>query len=162
MTDRALVTCLWFDTQAEQAATFYTGIFKDSKLGAIHRYGAEGPGPEGGAMLVEFELNGQKFTGLNGGPQDFHFNEAVSFCVTCADQDEVDYYWDGLLAGGGEPSVCGWLKDRFGVRWQVVPAVFYAMVRDEDQARKARVTAAMLSMVKFDIAALEKAYAEGS
>ena len=159
MTGRPFVTCLWFDTQAEEAAAYYTGIFKDARLGTVHRYTSAGPGPEGEVMLVEFELNGQKFTGLNGGPQPFGFNEAVSFCVTCADQAEVDYYWEALLDGGGEPSVCGWLKDRYGVRWQIVPAVFYAMVRDEDQARKARVTKAMLSMVKFDIPALEAAYA---
>ena len=159
MSSQPFVTCLWFDTEAEEAANFYTGIFKDSRLGTIHRYTEAGPGPEGTVLLAEFELNGQKFTALNGGPQPFGFNEAVSFCVTCADQAEVDYYWDALLDGGGEPSVCGWLKDRYGVRWQVVPTVFYTMVRDEDQARKARVTKAMLSMVKFDIAALEAAYA---
>ena len=115
---------LWFDDQAEGAARFYTGIFKDAALGDIHRYTEAGPGKAGTVMLVEFELNGQRFTGLNGGPQPFGFNEAVSFCVTCADQAEVDYYWDALLEGGGEPSVCGWLKDRYGVRWQVVPEVF--------------------------------------
>jgi predicted 3-demethylubiquinone-9 3-methyltransferase (glyoxalase superfamily) len=159
MTSQPLTTCLWFDNQAEEAARFYTSIFKDSALGEIHRYTEAGPGEPGSVMLVEFELNGQKFTGLNGGAQDFGFNEAVSFCVTCADQADVDYYWDALTADGGEGVACGWLKDKYGVRWQVVPDVFYTMVRDEDQARKARVTAAMLSMVKFDIAALEKAYA---
>jgi predicted 3-demethylubiquinone-9 3-methyltransferase (glyoxalase superfamily) len=157
MTDRALVTCLWFDTQAEQAATFYTGIFKDSKLGAIHRYGAEGPGPEGGAMLVEFELNGQKFSALNGGPQ-FTFNESVSFVVTCADQAEVDYYWD-RLSDGGQENVCGWTKDRYGLSWQVVPAVFFEMVGDPDPEKVGRVMKAMFTMTKFDIAGLEKAYA---
>jgi len=157
MTDRALVTCLWFDTQAEQAATFYTGIFKDSKLGAIHRYGAEGPGPEGGAMLVEFELNGQKFSALNGGPQ-FTFNESVSFVVTCADQAEVDYYWD-RLSDGGQENVCGWTKDRYGLSWQVVPAVFFEMVSDRDPEKVGRVMKAMFTMTKFDIAGLEKAYA---
>jgi predicted 3-demethylubiquinone-9 3-methyltransferase (glyoxalase superfamily) len=157
MTDRALVTCLWFDTQAEQAATFYTGIFKDSKLGAIHRYGAEGPGPEGGAMLVEFELNGQKFSALNGGPQ-FTFNESVSFVVTCADQAEVDYYWD-RLSDGGQENVCGWTKDRYGLSWQVVPAVFFEMVSDPDPEKVGRVMKAMFTMTKFDIAGLEKAYA---
>jgi predicted 3-demethylubiquinone-9 3-methyltransferase (glyoxalase superfamily) len=157
VTDRALVTCLWFDTQAEQAATFYTGIFKDSKLGAIHRYGAEGPGPEGGAMLVEFELNGQKFSALNGGPQ-FTFNESVSFVVTCADQAEVDYYWD-RLSDGGQENVCGWTKDRYGLSWQVVPAVFFEMVSDPDPEKVGRVMKAMFTMTKFDIAGLEKAYA---
>ena len=162
MTSEPLTTCLWFDDQAEEAARFYTGVFKDSVLGDMHRYTEAGPGKAGTVMLAEFELNGQKFTGLNGGKQPFGFNEAVSFCVTCADQAEVDYYWDSLLSGGGEPSVCGWLKDRYGVRWQVVPQLFYTMVRDGDQARKARVTAAMLAMTKFDIAALEAAYAAAS
>ena len=159
MTSQPLTTCLWFDDQAEDAARFYTGVFKDARMGEIHRYTEAGPGPAGTVMLVEFELNGQRFTGLNGGKQSFGFNEAVSFCVTCADQAEVDYYWEALLDGGGEPSVCGWLKDRYGVSGQVVPELFTTMVRDTDQARKARVTAAMLSMVKFDIAGLERAYA---
>ena len=162
MTSEPLTTCLWFDDQAEEAARFYTGVFKDSVLGDMHRYTEAGPGKAGTVMLAEFELNGQKFTGLNGGKQPFGFNEAVSFCVTCADQAEVDYYWDALLRGGGEPSVCGWLKDRYGVSWQVVPQVFYTMVRDGDQARKGRVTTAMLAMTKFDIAALEAAYADAS
>jgi predicted 3-demethylubiquinone-9 3-methyltransferase (glyoxalase superfamily) len=162
MTSEPLTTCLWFDDQAEEAARFYTSVFKDSVLGDMHRYTEAGPGRAGTVMLAEFELNGQKFTGLNGGKQPFGFNEAVSFCVTCADQSEVDYYWGALLDGGGEPSVCGWLKDRYGVRWQVVPQAFYTMVRDGDQARKARVTAAMLAMTKFDIAALEAAYAGAS
>lgn len=157
MTDRALVTCLWFDTQAEQAATFYTQIFKDAKLGAIHRYGAEGPGPEGGAMLVEFELNGQKFSALNGGPQ-FTFNESVSFVITCADQAEVDYYWD-RLSDGGQENVCGWTKDRYGLSWQIVPSVFFDMIKDPDAEKVARVMKAMFTMTKFDIAGLEKAYA---
>jgi predicted 3-demethylubiquinone-9 3-methyltransferase (glyoxalase superfamily) len=157
MTDHALVTCLWFDTQAEQAATFYTGIFKDGKLGTIHRYGEAGPGPAGSAMLVEFELNGQKFSALNGGPQ-FTFNESVSFVVPCADQAEVDYYWD-RLSDGGQENVCGWLKDRYGLSWQIVPTVFFEMVSDPDPAKVAQVTKAMFTMTKFDIAALQKAYA---
>jgi predicted 3-demethylubiquinone-9 3-methyltransferase (glyoxalase superfamily) len=157
MTDRPLVTCLWFDTQAEEAATFYTGIFKDGKLGAVHRYTEAGPGPVGDAMLVEFELNGQKFSALNGGPQ-FTFNEAISIVVTCADQAEVDYYW-GHLSDGGQEVACGWLKDRYGLCWQIVPAVFFEMVADPDSARVARVMQAMMSMTKFDIAGLEKAYA---
>jgi predicted 3-demethylubiquinone-9 3-methyltransferase (glyoxalase superfamily) len=159
MSSEPLTTCLWFDNQAEEAARFYTGVFKDAAMGDIHRYTEAGPGPAGSVMLVEFELNGQKFTGLNGGAQQFGFNEAISFCVTAADQAEVDYYWDALLANGGEPIACGWLKDQYGLRWQIVPAAFYTMVRDPDQARKARVTAAMLKMTKFDIAALEQAYA---
>ena len=157
MTGRPFVTCLWFDTQAEEAAAYYTGIFKDARLGTVHRYTSAGPGPEGDAMLVEFELNGQKFSGLNGGPQ-FTFNEAVSIVVTCADQAEVDYYWD-RLSDGGQENVCGWLKDRYGLSWQIVPAVFFDMIADPDSARAARVTQAMLGNTKFDVAALERAYA---
>jgi predicted 3-demethylubiquinone-9 3-methyltransferase (glyoxalase superfamily) len=157
MTDRALVTCLWFDTQAEEAATFYTGIFKDAKLGTVHRHTEAGPGPAGSVLLVEFELNGQKFSALNGGPQ-FTFNEAVSIVVPCADQAEVDYYWDRLTDGGQE-SVCGWLKDRYGLSWQIVPTVFFDMIKDPDAATAARVMQAMLGMTKLDIAALQKAYA---
>ncbi len=157
MTDRAFVTCLWFDTQAEEAATFYTGIFKDARLGAVHRYTEAGPGPAGSVMLVEFELNGQKFSALNGGPQ-FTFNEAVSIVVPCADQAEVDYYW-GRLSDGDHEIACGWLKDRYGLCWQIVPAVFFEMVADADSATVDRVMRAMLGMTKFDIAGLQKAYA---
>ena len=156
MTDRALVTCLWFDTQAEEAATFYTGIFKDAKLGAVHRSTEAGPGPVGSVVLAEFELNGQKFSALNGGPQ-FTFNEAISIVVPCADQAEVDYYWD-RLSDGGQEIACGWLKDRYGLCWQIVPAVFFEMVVDPDSAKVARVMQAMMGMTKFDIAGLEKAY----
>jgi predicted 3-demethylubiquinone-9 3-methyltransferase (glyoxalase superfamily) len=157
MTDRPFVTCLWFDTQAEEAATFYTGIFKDAKLGAVHRYTEAGPGPAGSAMLVEFELNGQKFSGLNGGPQ-FTFNEAISIVVPCADQAEVDYYWE-RLSDGGQEVACGWLKDRYGLCWQIVPAVFFEMIADPDPARVDRVTRAMMGMTKFDVAGLREAYA---
>jgi len=157
MTDRALVTCLWFDTRAEEAATFYTGIFRDAKLGTVHRHTEAGPGPAGSVLLVEFELNGQKFSALNGGPQ-FTFNESVSFVVTCADQAEVDYYWD-RLSDGGQENVCGWTKDRYGLSWQVVPAVFFEMVSDPDPEKVGRVMKAMFTMTKFDIAGLEKAYA---
>jgi len=156
MTDKALTTCLWFDTQAEEAARFYRGIFKDSRLGRVYPYTEAGPGPAGSVMLVEFELNGQKFSALNGGPQHT-FNEAISIVVPCADQAEVDYYWDSLLAGGGHEVVCGWLKDKYGLCWQIVPARFFEMVADPDKA--ARITQAMFGMTKFDIAALERAYA---
>jgi len=156
MTDRALVTCLWFDTQAEEAATFYTGVFKEAKLGAIHRHTEAGPGPAGSVLLVEFELNGQKFSALNGGPQ-FTFNEAISIMVPCADQAEVDYYWD-RLSDGGQEIACGWLKDRYGLCWQIVPAVFFEMVADPDSAKVARVMQVMMGMTKFDVAGLEKAY----
>jgi predicted 3-demethylubiquinone-9 3-methyltransferase (glyoxalase superfamily) len=157
MTDKPFITCLWFDTQAEEAATFYTGIFKNSELGRVHRYTEAGPGPEGAVMLVEFELNGQKFSGLNGGPL-YTFNEAVSIVITCADQAEVDDYWS-RLAEGGQEVACGWLQDRYGLRWQIVPAVFFEMISDPDAAKVARVTRAMFGMTKFDIAALEQAYA---
>jgi predicted 3-demethylubiquinone-9 3-methyltransferase (glyoxalase superfamily) len=157
MTDHALTTCLWFNTEAEEAATFYTGIFKESGLGRIHRHTEAGPGPVGSVMLVEFELNGQKFSALNGGPV-FTFNEAVSIVVPCADQAEVDYYWSSLSEGGQE-NVCGWLKDRYGLSWQIVPARFFEMIADPDTEKTARVTRAMFGMTKFDIAALEQAYA---
>ena len=158
MSDRALITCLWFDTEAEEAANFYTGIFKDSKLGRVNRYTEAGPGPAGSVVLVEFELNGQKFSGLNGGPQ-FKFNEAVSIVVPCADQAEVDYYWSHLTESGQEVA-CGWLTDKYGLCWQIVPTVFFEMIADPDQEKAARVTQAMLGMTKFDIAALEQAYAQ--
>ncbi len=158
MTSQPFITCLWFDTQAEQAAAFYTGIFKDSKISAIHRYTEAGPGPEGTVMLVEFELNGQKFSALNGGPQ-FSFNEAVSIVVPCADQAEIDYYWSSLTEGGQEIA-CGWLKDRYGLCWQIVPAAFLELASDPDRQKAARVMRAMLTMTKFDIAEIEKAYAD--
>jgi predicted 3-demethylubiquinone-9 3-methyltransferase (glyoxalase superfamily) len=158
MTSEPLTTCLWFDDQAEEAARFYTGIFKDGRLGTIHRGTPAGPRATDEVVLVEFELNGQKFSGLNGGPQ-FTFNEAVSIVVTCADQAEVDYYWD-RLSDGGQENVCGWLKDRYGLSWQIVPAVFFDMIADPDRARAGRVMQAMYDMTKFDVAALERAYAE--
>jgi predicted 3-demethylubiquinone-9 3-methyltransferase (glyoxalase superfamily) len=157
MPDRPLVTCLWFDTEAERAVDFYTSIFPGSKLGAVHRYTEAGPGPAGSVMLAEFELNGQKFAALNGGPAHT-FNEAISIVVPCADQAEVDYYWDRLSAGGQEIA-CGWLKDRYGLCWQIVPAAFLEMISDPDREKAARVIRAMFGMTKLDIAELEKAYA---
>ncbi|MBA0127841.1 VOC family protein [Haloechinothrix sp. YIM 98757] len=157
MTARGLTTCLWFDDQAEEAANFYTSIFADSKIGKIARYTEAGPGPAGSVVTVEFELNGQKFVGLNGGPQ-FTFNEAVSFQIHCDDQDELDYYWNALTEGGTEVQ-CGWLKDKYGVSWQVIPAVLEDMVSDPDPEKAKRATEAMLGMTKLDIAALQKAYA---
>jgi predicted 3-demethylubiquinone-9 3-methyltransferase (glyoxalase superfamily) len=157
MTDNTLTTCLWFNTEAEEAATFYTGVFKDSRLGRVHRHTDAGPGPAGSVMLVEFELNGQKFSALNGGPQ-FTFNESVSIVVPCADQAEVDYYWSSLSQGGQEVA-CGWLKDKYGLSWQIVPARFFELVSDADPQKAGRVMQAMLGMTKFDIAALERAYA---
>jgi predicted 3-demethylubiquinone-9 3-methyltransferase (glyoxalase superfamily) len=159
MSDQAFTTCLWFDTEAEAAANFYTGIFPGSKLGAVHRYTEAGPGPVGAVMLVQFELNGQKFSALNGGPQHT-FSPAVSIVVPCADQAEVDYYWNSLSEGGREVA-CGWLTDKYGLSWQIVPTVFFNMISDPDPEKVTRVTQAMFAMTKFDIAALDKAYAGG-
>ncbi len=156
MTDKAFTTCLWFDTEGEAAANHYTSIFKDSKIGRIGRYTEAGPGKAGSVMAVEFELNGQKFVALNGGPQ-FKFNEAISFQIPCADQDEVDYYWSRLSEGGQEVA-CGWLKDKYGLSWQVVPTVLIDMIGDPDPEKAKRTTEAMFAMTKFDIAALQKAY----
>ncbi len=157
MTDTAFTTCLWFDTEGEEAANFYISIFNDSKLGRVGRYTEAGPGPAGAVMAVEFELSGQKFVALNGGPQ-FKFNESISFQIPCEDQDEVDYYWSKLSEGGQEVA-CGWLKDKYGLSWQVVPTMLIDMIGDPDPAKAKRTTEAMLSMTKFDIAALQKAYA---
>ena len=157
MTTDGLTTCLWFDGQAEEAANHYTSIFTNSKLGRVGRYPEAGQGPAGTVMVVEFELNGQKFVALNGGPQ-FTFNEAISFQIHCKDQDEVDYYWS-KLSEGGEEVACGWLKDKYGVSWQVIPTVLIDMISDPDPEKAKRATEAMLAMTKFDIAALQKAYA---
>jgi predicted 3-demethylubiquinone-9 3-methyltransferase (glyoxalase superfamily) len=154
---------LWFDTEAEEAARFYTSIFDDSKIKNITHYGdaaAEASGrPKGSVMTVEFEIEGQKFVGLNGGPQ-FQFSEAISFVVNCKDQKEVDALWEKLTAGGGQPSVCGWLKDRFGLSWQIVPARFWELM-EGDPKRGERVMAALMQMTKIDLAALEKAADQG-
>ena len=147
--------CLWFDGQAEQAAQHYTAIFPNSKILGVARYGPDTPGPEGEVMTVDFSLDGQRYVGLNGGPQ-FPFTEAISFQIHCADQDEVDHYWT-RLAEGGEEGPCGWLKDRFGVSWQVVPARLMELLGDPDAGRAQRATQAMLAMKKIDIAELERA-----
>ncbi|MFF3501418.1 VOC family protein [Streptomyces sp. NPDC003247] len=157
MTTDGFTTCLWFDGQAEEAAHHYVSIFKNSGVGNVTRYTEAGPGVPGAVVTVEFTANGQKFVALNGGPQ-FRFNEAISFQIDCADQEEVDHYWDRLIEGGGEPGPCGWLKDKYGVSWQVVPTVLLEMITDPDREKAARATRAMLSMGKFDIAALRKAY----
>ena len=150
---------LWFDTQAEEAARFYVSIFDDSKLGTITHYGAAGAEasgrPKGSVMTVEFEIEGQKFVGLNGGPQ-FKFSEAISFVVNCKNQKEIDTLWAKLTAGGGAPSVCGWLKDKFGLSWQIVPAKFWDLM-EGDPARGERVMAALMQMTKIDLETLEKA-----
>lgn len=153
--------CLWFDTEAEEAARFYCSIFKNSKVGTISRYGSEGKeihGKEAGSvMAVEFELDGERFAALNGGPL-FKFSEAISFQIRCDDQKEVDYFW-AKLTDDGEEGPCGWLKDRYGLSWQVVPKVLFEMLVDPDQAKSQRVMKAFLQMKKFDIAALKRAYA---
>jgi predicted 3-demethylubiquinone-9 3-methyltransferase (glyoxalase superfamily) len=153
---------LWFDTQAEEAARFYVDVFKDSNLGAVVRYPAAGQEihgkPPGSVMTVEFELNGQRFIALDGGP-DFTFNEAISLEIDCADQAEVDYYWE-RLSEGGDPAAqqCGWLKDKFGLSWQVVPRALQDMVNDPDKAKSERAFQAMLQMKKLDVAALKRAF----
>jgi predicted 3-demethylubiquinone-9 3-methyltransferase (glyoxalase superfamily) len=148
---------LWFDNQAEEAMAFYTSIFKNSKIGNVSRYGDAGPGPKGSVMVASFELDGMPFTALNGGPM-FKFTEAVSFYVDCDSQEEVDYYWDKLSAGGS-PSQCGWLKDKFGLSWQIIPSALPKLLGDPDRAKANRVMQAMLQMRKIDVAALQKAAA---
>jgi predicted 3-demethylubiquinone-9 3-methyltransferase (glyoxalase superfamily) len=147
---------LWFDTEAEEAADFYTSVFDDSRVLRVTRYGEAGPRPAGMVMTVTFQLEGQEFTGLNGGPE-FKFNEAISLLVNCESQEEIDELWEKLSAGG-EKGPCGWLKDRFGVSWQIVPTVLEEMLQDDDSARADRVMKAMLEMSKIDIPTLEKAY----
>jgi predicted 3-demethylubiquinone-9 3-methyltransferase (glyoxalase superfamily) len=150
-------TCLWFDGQAEEAAEYYTSIFPKSKIGEIGRYTEAGPGEPGSVVAVEFEINGQKFVGLNGGPE-FKFNEAISFQIFCKDQDEVDHYWN-TLTEEGEESVCGWLKDKYGVSWQVIPDGLLELISDPDPEKAKRATEAMLSMRKLDIEAIRRAHA---
>ncbi len=162
-TVQPITPCLWFDSQAEEAARYYTGIFKNSKLGTISRYteaGREVHGrPPGTVMTVEFELNGQPFTALNGGPV-FTFNEAISFPIMCGTQEEIDDYWNKLSEGGDPNSQqCGWLKDKYGVSWQVVPTALVEMMNDADKEKSGRAMEAMLQMKKLDIAKLKRAYA---
>jgi predicted 3-demethylubiquinone-9 3-methyltransferase (glyoxalase superfamily) len=154
-----IVPNLWFDTQAEEAASFYCEVFPNSRIVTTARYTDAGPGEPGTVMTVEWELNGQRFVGINGGPQ-FSFSEAVSFLVTCDTQDEIDYYWDRLREGGGEEGPCGWLKDRYGLSWQVAPTGMDELFSDPDTSRATRAMQAMLGMKKLDIAAL-RAAAEG-
>ena len=154
--------CLWFDNNAEEAVKFYVSIFKNSKIGNVTHYGKEGyeihKKKEGTVMTIDFEIEGQKFLALNGGPI-FRFNEAISFQIYCETQDEVDYYWDKLTEGGDKNAqVCGWLKDKFGVSWQVVPNVLVKMLQDKDSKKTENVMRAMLQMQKLDINALTKAY----
>ena len=151
----AITPCLWFDTQGEDAATFYTRVFPNSRVTGVTHYGSAGPGPQGSVMTVEFELDGKPFVALNGGPE-FTFNEAISFQISCADQDEVDHFWSALSEGGQE-GPCGWLRDRYGVSWQVVPTALPRLLGDSDPERAQRAMSAMLSMGKLDVAALWRA-----
>ncbi len=153
-----ITPCLWFDTEGEEAAAFYTSVFPNSRIVDIARYGSAGPRPEGTVMTVSFELDGQKFVALNGGP-DFTFNEAISFKVDCENQEEVDAYWSKLSAGG-EEGPCGWLKDKFGVSWQIVPTILTELLQDPDQEKAQRVMSAMLKMKKIEIDELERAAAD--
>jgi len=149
------IPCLWFDDQAEQAAEHYTAIFPKSQITGTTRYGPNMPKPEGSVMTVSFQLEGQEYVALNGGPE-FTFSEAISFQIICADQDEVDHYWTRLTEGG-EEGPCGWLKDRFGVSWQVIPTALWELVNDPDPGRAQRATQAMMSMKKIEVAELERA-----
>ncbi|MGW0393713.1 VOC family protein [Streptomyces sp. NPDC003042] len=156
MVSRGFTTCLWFDGKAEEAADYYLSVFKDGKRGRIGRYTEAGPGPVGEVMVVEFEINGQKFVGLNGGPR-FSFTEAISFQIHCADQAEADHYWDELTKDGGQGVACGWVKDKYGVSWQVIPTEALDLISDPDPQRAARASAAMLKMVKLDVEQLRRA-----
>ncbi|WP_144629448.1 VOC family protein [Arthrobacter woluwensis] len=153
----SITNCLWFDGQAEEAAEFYVSVFPESSVTAVSRYGEGAPFPAGTALTVEFQLNGTPYQGLNGGPH-YTFNEAISFSISCADQAEVDYYWDKLTADGGSEGQCGWLKDKFGVSWQVVPEALGSIMSRDDAAGVGRAMQAFMGMQKFDIAALEAAY----
>jgi len=151
-----ITPCLWFDGKAEEAIRFYTSIFKKSKKGVITKYGEAGPGKKGSVMTATFEIEGQEFRALNGGP-DFKFSPAISFIVHCKKQKEVDYYWEKLLEGGA-PMQCGWLTDKFGVSWQIVPRILTEMMQDRSAKKRERVMQALLKMVKLDVKALKKAY----
>ncbi len=153
-----ITTFLWFDGNAEEAVAFYTSEFRDAKAGDILRHGKAGPGPEGTVLTASFELSGQQFTALNGGPH-FKFNEAISFVVHCEDQAEVDYYWERLTENGGAESQCGWLKDKFGLSWQITPSVLLELISDPDPEKSERVMRAMMQMVKIDIETIKRAHA---
>ena len=152
-----ITPCLWFDTEGEEAANFYTSVFPNSKIVDVVRYGSAGPRPEGTVMTVDFELDGQRFVALNGGP-DFKFNEAISLQVNCETQEEVDRYWT-TLSEGGEEGPCGWLSDKYGLSWQIVPTVLSDLLRDSDAEKSQRVMAALLGMGKIEIDELERAAA---
>ena len=149
---------LWFESQAEEAMNFYVSVFKNSRVLNVSRYGEGGPGPGGSVMLATFELNGQQFHALNGGPEYAGFTETISFYVDCEDQAEVDELWQKLTADGGQPGPCGWLKDRYGLSWQIIPRALGAMLSEQDAQKSQRVMQAMLKMSKIDVQALEAAY----
>ncbi|MBN8229483.1 VOC family protein [Corallococcus macrosporus] len=151
-----IVTCLWCNFNAEEAVALYTSVFKDSRILSVSRYTDAGPAPKGTVLTIDFELAGQRFIALNGGP-GLPFTDAVSLSVDCDTQEELDAYWDKLLAGGGKPVQCGWLKDRFGLSWQIVPTYMQQVMQDPDEAKRDRVMRAMLKMVKLDIAELKRA-----
>jgi predicted 3-demethylubiquinone-9 3-methyltransferase (glyoxalase superfamily) len=155
--NQKITTFLWFDANAEEAANFYVSVFKNAKVTDVTRYGNTGPGPEGSVMTIAFQLEGQEFVGLNGGPH-FKFTEAISLVVKCETQAEIDAMWSKLTADGGKEVECGWLKDKFGLSWQIVPTTFFDMVKDPYRARANRVMAAMMKMKKLDLARLEQAY----
>lgn len=152
-----IAPCLWFDANAEEAVNYYVSVFKDSRILQIGRFSDVGPDPNAPVVFIEFQINGQPFQALNGGPL-FTFSEAISFCIECEDQAELDYYWDTLIADGGAPSECGWLKDKYGVSWQVVPKVLNEMMRSDDRVRAGQAMRKMLSMQKLNVAELEAAY----
>ena len=155
--EQKITTFLWFDDNAEEAMNFYVSIFKNSKILGVSRYGDAGPGPKGTVMTGSFELEGQQFIALNGGPH-FKFTEAISLFVNCDTQEEVDYFWNKLTAGGGTPSQCGWLKDKFGLSWQIIPSILGELMSDKDPTRSKRVMEAMLQMSKLDIGKLKQAF----
>jgi predicted 3-demethylubiquinone-9 3-methyltransferase (glyoxalase superfamily) len=152
-----IAPCLWFDSIAEEAVNYYVSVFPDSRVLHVDRYSDVGPDPEAPVVFIEFQINGQPFQAINDGPL-FTFSEAISFSIECEDQQEVDYYWNTLIGDGGEPSECGWLKDKYGVSWQVVPRVLNELLRDADRERGGRVMRRMLQMQKLDIAELQAAY----
>lgn len=154
-----IVPCLWFDANAEEAINYYTSLIKNSKIEALSHYGKDGPGVEGTVMTVMFQLNGQAFMAINGGPI-FTFSPAISFMINCENQAEVDLLWDGLSAGG-ETMDCGWLKDKYGISWQIVPTILGELMQGSDPKKVANTTRAMLQMKKLDIAALKLAYEQG-
>jgi predicted 3-demethylubiquinone-9 3-methyltransferase (glyoxalase superfamily) len=153
---KGITPFLWFDGKAEEAARFYTSIFKNSKIGTVNRYGDHGPGPKGTVMIATFQINGQEFIALNGGPQ-FKFSPAISFMVNCETQEEVDNFWE-KLSEGGQKMQCGWLQDKFGVSWQIVPTALAKLMSDPDREKTSRVMQALMQMTKIDIQGLERAF----